>query len=60
MNSLRQKNCRANEKMQGEEKNWQDYRNRKWLLKQCQNENIACNKKDVRKTYFPCNLHPVA
>ena len=60
MNSLRQKNCRANEKMQGEEKNWQDNRNRKWLLKQWQNENIACNKKAVRKTYFPCNLHPVA
>ena len=48
MNSLRQKNCRANEKMQGEEKNWQDNRNRKWLLKQWQNENIACNKKAVR------------
>ena len=47
-NSLRQKNCRANEKMQGEEKNWQDNRNRKWLLKQWQNENIACNKKAVR------------
>jgi tmRNA-binding protein len=55
MNSLRQKKCGA--KMQGEETNWQDNRNRKLLLMQKQNENIACNKKAVRKTYFPCTLH---
>ena len=56
MNSWRQKKCRANEKMQGEEKNWQDNRNRKWLLKHWQNENIACNKKCFQKNLF--SLHP--